>query len=75
MQTPLTQTGQFTYQVEQKLQCLSMALFLSLPDEIQPRAICETHRGGGSGVAERRSARRRWRQNGVLSGGYICRPE
>lgn len=33
---PLSQTGQFTYQAEQKIQCLSMMLFLSLLDENQP---------------------------------------
>lgn len=49
----LTQTGQFTYQAEQKMQCLSVTLFLSPLNENQSQAICEIHprwRVGGSGM-------------------------
>lgn len=48
--TPLILTGQFTYQAEQKMQCLSMTLFLALLDENQPRAICEMYQRCGSGM-------------------------
>lgn len=41
--TSLVQTGQFTYQAEQKIQSLSMTLFLSLLDENQCHARCEIY--------------------------------
>lgn len=46
---PLTQTGQFTYQAEQKMQCLSMMLFLSLLDENQSHLIREMDHRCGEG--------------------------
>lgn len=36
-----TKTGQFTYQADQKMQCLSVTLFLSLLNENESHAMCE----------------------------------
>lgn len=57
---PLTQTGQFTYQAEQKMQCLSVTLFLSLLDENRFHSMrVMDHRCGRGTLSLQR--RRRWR--------------
>lgn len=62
--TLLTQAGQFTYQAEQKMQCLSMDLFLSLLNETQSHAICEVYHCCVSGMLSPQNV------EGVLSEGW-----
>lgn len=64
---PLTQTGQFTYQAEQKMQCLSMTLFLAVLDENPSHAICEIYQRCKSFCHPK--CRRRWRGLDIVDEG------